>query len=107
MQLPAFRLRRAVTFMQAHLTEAFDLEKVALAVGMSRFHFSRAFRNSMGQSPSTWFIRQRITQAQQLLRETDRSIIEISLDVGYASPSHFAQIFRRETGVSPTDYRAG
>jgi len=41
----------------------------------------------------------------KLLRETNRSVIEIGLDVGYTSPSHFAQIFRREVGISPTEYR--
>ena len=106
-QLPAFRLRQAVTLMLAHLDHPFDLGKMAQAAGMSRFHFSRAFRRSMGQSPSVWFIRQRIARARQLLRETDQTVIEIGLEVGYGSPSHFAQIFRRETGVSPSDYRAG
>jgi AraC family transcriptional regulator len=106
-RLPAFKLRRAIEFMEENLAAAFDLEKVARAAGMSRFHFSRGFRTSMAQAPSQWFIRQRIARAQQLLRETDQSIIEIGMGVGYASPSHFAQIFRRETGVSPSDYRSG
>jgi len=47
----------------------------------------------------------RMAEARRLLRETDRSVIDIGLDVGYSSPSHFAQIFRRKVGVSPTDYR--
>jgi AraC family transcriptional regulator len=45
-------------------------------------------------------------EARRLLRQTERSMIAIALDVGYSSPSHFAQVFRREVGVSPTDYRA-
>jgi len=106
-QLPAFRLKQAVARMLARLDEPFDLEVMAQAAGMSRFHFSRAFRNSMGESPSAWFIRQRLARARQLLRETDRPIVDIALEVGYGSPSHFAQIFRRETGVSPSDYRLG
>lgn len=106
-QLPAYRLRQAVSVMLTQLDQPFDLKKMADAAGMSRFHFSRAFRNSMGHSPSAWFIRQRISRAKQLLRETDRTILEISLELGYGSPSHFAQVFRRETGVSPSDYRTG
>ncbi|WP_227323846.1 AraC family transcriptional regulator [Acidisoma silvae] len=106
-QLPRYKLRRAVDFMEENLAEEFNLEKVAQAAGMSRFHFSRGFRSSMSQSPSQWFIRQRITRAQELLRETDLPIIEIAMTVGYESPSHFAQVFRRETGVSPNQYRTG
>jgi AraC-like DNA-binding protein len=47
--------------------------------------------------------RQRITQAQQLIRETSRSLIDVGLEVGYSSPSHFAQVVRRETGPTPSD----
>jgi AraC family transcriptional regulator len=47
----------------------------------------------------------RINRARQLLRETKKSVIEVALDVGYTNPSHFAQIFRRETGLTPSKYR--
>lgn len=46
-------------------------------------------------------------QARQLIRETSRSLIEIALEVGYRSPSHFAQAFRREVGMAPTQFRHG
>jgi AraC family transcriptional regulator len=46
-----------------------------------------------------------MAEARRLLRETDASIIRIALDLGYSSPSHFAQVFRRQVGVSPRDYR--
>ena len=44
-------------------------------------------------------------KARQLLRETNKTMIEIGPEVGYSSPSHFAQIFRREVGVTPSQYR--
>ena len=40
-----------------------------------------------------------------VIRETSHSLIEIALEVGYTSPSHFAQVFRRDVGVTPTEYR--
>jgi AraC family transcriptional regulator len=40
-----------------------------------------------------------------LLRETKNNVVTVALDVGYTNPSHFAQLFRRETGLSPSDYR--
>jgi len=43
--------------------------------------------------------------ARRLLRETKQSVVDIALDVGYTNPSHFSQLFRRETGLSPSDYR--
>jgi len=57
-------------------------------------------------TPLQFLTRQRITRAQQLIRETSRSLVEIGLEVGYTSPSHFAQVFRRVVGVTPTDFRS-
>jgi len=46
-----------------------------------------------------------MNEAKRLLRETKKNVVSVALDVGYANPSHFAQLFRRETGLSPSDYR--
>lgn len=104
--LPGSKLRQAIKFMESHLAEPFDLKRLAQAVGMSEFHFTRLFKKATGHSPSLFFIRQRVAKAQQLLQETNASVMEIGMTVGYSSPSHFAQIFRRETGLSPSDYRS-
>ena len=56
-------------------------------------------------SPSRYQLTLRLDEARRLLRETRKSVVEIALDVGYANPSHFAQLFRRETGLSSSDYR--
>ncbi|PRX09568.1 UNVERIFIED_ORG: AraC family transcriptional regulator [Martelella mediterranea] len=105
-RLPAWLLRRVLAYMDVHLAETFDLDTLAEICAMSRFHFSRAFRNTTGQPPSRWFMAHRMERAKTLLRETEQPIIEISMAVGYDSPGHFAQVFRRHTGLSPTAYRA-
>ena len=56
--------------------------------------------------PLQFITRERITRAQQLIRKTSRSLIEIALEVGYKNPSHFAQVFRRVVGVSSTEFRS-
>jgi AraC family transcriptional regulator len=57
-------------------------------------------------TPLQFVTRQRITSAQQLIRETSRSLIDAGLEVGYTSPSHFAQVFRGVVGVTPTEFRS-
>jgi AraC family transcriptional regulator len=91
--------------MEAGLHEEFSLSHLAQEVGMSEFHFSRLFKKATGLSPSRFFIKRRLAKAQQLLLETDMSIIEIGMSVGYSSPSHFAQVFRQEIGMTPSEYR--
>jgi AraC family transcriptional regulator len=103
--LTGFRLRKVTDLMVTHLADEFSLLRLAREANMSEFHFSRAFKRTTGLTPSQCFIHLRLKKARRLLRETNRSIIEIGLDVGYTSPSHFAQIFRREVGISPSEYR--
>lgn len=103
--LPAFKLRRVTDLMEAQLDQEFQLGQLARSLGLSEFHFGRAFKKSTGYTPSHYFIRLRMERARQLLRETARPVIEIALEVGYTSASHFAQVFRREVGVPPSEYR--
>jgi AraC family transcriptional regulator len=103
--LPAHKLQTVLSLLQRDLAAEFRLAQLARAAGLSEYHFSRAFKQSTGLSPSRFFIRLRMERARRLLRETDASIIDIGLQLGYASPSHFAQVFRAEAGVTPTRYR--
>lgn len=91
--------------MNARLAQPFDLAAIAQAAGLSKYHFSRQFKNATGLSPSRYFIRLRMQRARHLLATTSRSVIDIGLEVGYSSPGHFSQVFRREVGLSPSHYR--
>src|SRR6516164_7449579 len=103
--LPIARLRKVEDYVRSHLAESISIEKLAELTELSSFHFSRMFKQSTGMTPLQFVIRERMLKAQQLIRETSRSLIEIALEVGYTSPSHFAQVFRRTAGMAPTEFR--
>src|SRR5271165_489104 len=105
--LPIRQLRKVEDHVGERLAEDISVEALAGLVELSPFHFSRVFKQATGMSPLQFVRRERITRAQQLIRETSRSVIEIGLEVGYTSPSHFAQVFRRVVGVAPTEFRIG
>jgi AraC family transcriptional regulator len=103
--LPGYKLRQITDWMAEHLAEDFGLDQLAAQAGLSKFYFTRLFKTALGVSPSRYLLSLRMDEARRLLRETKRSVLEIALEVGYANPSHFARFFRRETGLSPSDYR--
>src|SRR6202048_2753799 len=103
--LPGFRVRKVTDLMLIHLEYEYSLIRLARWADMSGFDFSRTFKRTTEFTPSQNFIHQRLEKARRLLRETNRSVIEIGLDVGYNTPSHFVRIFRREVGISPSEYR--
>jgi len=103
--LPIHQLRKVEDYVTARLAEEISIESLAELVELSPSHFAHVFKESTGMSPLQFITRQRITQAQQLIRETSRSLIDVGLEVGYTSPSHFAQVFRRVAGVTPTEFR--
>ena len=104
--LPIRQLRRVEDYVRGRLAEEISVEVLSKLVDLSPFHFSRVFKQTTGMTPLQFVTRERITLAQQLIRETSRSLIEIALEIGYTSPSHFAQVFRRVVGVTPTEFRS-
>ena len=104
--LPIHQLRKVQDYVAAHLAEEISIEALAELVELSSSHFAHVFKESTGMTPLHFVTRQRITHAQQLIRETSRSLINVGLEVGYTSPSHFAQVFRRVVGVTPTAFRS-
>ncbi|MFS2155893.1 helix-turn-helix domain-containing protein [Pseudomonas sp. Pseusp122] len=105
--LPAYKLQRVIKRMAAGIATDFSLAALAREAGMSDFHFSRLFRKATGQAPSQYFIQLRMEEARRLLLHSAMSVIEIALEVGYSSPSHFAHLFKRHVGMTPGEYRRG
>lgn len=103
--LPGYKLRQITDWMAKHVAEDFNLARLAAQAGLSKFHFQRLFKSALGVTPSRYHINLRMNLARRLLRETKKSVMDVALEVGYANPSHFAQLFRRETGLSPSEYR--
>ncbi len=103
--LAAWQQRRVIEFLQARICDEPTLSQIAEQVGLSAFHFARAFKISTGVSPYRYLIQLRIIKARWLLENSDFPISEISARVGYDDPSYFARLFRREVGVTPAAYR--
>ncbi len=100
------RLHRIQRYVHAHLDADLSLDDLAEEVGLSKYHFSRRFKQRTGQSPYQFVIYERVRRARHLLRETTRPLAQIALDVGFNSQSHFTRTFKRHAGATPGTYRA-
>ncbi|MFE9251054.1 helix-turn-helix domain-containing protein [Streptomyces sp. NPDC007088] len=98
-------VHRAIETMWNHYSEPVSLSDLADAAILSRFYFSRVFRQVTGTSPGRFLSAIRLHQAKGLLRNSALSVTEISYQVGYNSPGTFTSRFTRSVGLSPTRYR--
>ena len=99
------RLLRARDAMDRSYADALDIEALADSVHLSRAHFIRSFKETFGETPHRYLQRRRLERAMALLRETDRPVTAICLDVGFASLGTFSRTFHEIVGISPRAYR--
>ena len=93
--------------MDRAYAEPLDIRAVAAVAYVSEAHFSRCFRSVFGETPHRYLQRRRVERSMFLLRETDRSVTDICLDVGFNSLGTFSRTFREIVGEAPSDYRVG
>lgn len=99
------RASEAALWVDAHCASNIDLDAAARYVGLSAFHFLRMFTRVFGVTPHQYLVRSRLRKAARLLTDTDRSITDIAIDVGFNDLSNFVRTFHRAAGASPRDFR--
>ena len=100
------RLAPLFAFIDRSYSEPISVEQAALAVGMSKSSFMRFFKQVAGQRFVAYLNHFRIAKAEALLAATDKTIAEISQEVGFCDQSYFGLVFRHVMGVSPRDYKS-
>jgi AraC-like DNA-binding protein len=98
-------LRRAKDEIDRRYAEPLDIATLARTALASEAHFIRSFKREFGETPHRYLQRRRIERAADQLRETDKPVTEIALDVGFQSIGWFTTAFREVTGETPTEYR--
>lgn len=100
------QLLQVLEYINEHLERDITLVDLAASIGISQFHFSHLFKQSIGTSPYQYLLQQRVERAKQLLKQTERSIMDIAFSCGFNSHSHLSKQFRQLTGMTPKAYRA-
>lgn len=99
-------VRKAKDYINEHFSEAISVKDVADAVCISESYFKSIFKKNSGFSYSEYLTKVRMDQAMELLITTEKSVTEIAMDVGYQTPNSFSSLFKREIGLTPTQYKS-
>jgi len=99
------RLKRVDLFMKRNLHRPLGRDDCAEVVSLSPSHLAHVYRRATGVTLNRRLTQLRMEKARELLLNSTLPITHIALEVGYSSFSHFTRLFKREIGVTPTDYR--
>jgi AraC family transcriptional regulator len=103
--LQKWRLKRVVEYVDSHLSGKITLLDLAAVAGLSRMHFASQFRVATGFRPHEYLLRRRILRAEELLRQSTMTLVEIALTVGFQTQAHFTTVFKRFVGDTPYQWR--
>ncbi|MBQ8372218.1 MAG: helix-turn-helix domain-containing protein [Clostridia bacterium] len=97
--------KSVLEYIKMHFSESITSRTAAVALYLNNSYFCRLFKKNFGCCFSEYLLEYRIEKAKSLLRNRERSISEIAIGVGFNSFSYFSKVFKRQTGMSPSEYR--
>ncbi|GLQ48561.1 helix-turn-helix domain-containing protein [Dyella flava] len=103
--MPLWRIKRVNDYLEAHLSEPISLADLAKVASLSPMHFAARFRQATGHRPHEYLLLRRIERAKNLLLCPSVSLIDIALEVGFRTQSHFTTVFKRYVGQAPSYWR--
>ena len=98
-------LDRAVEYVNENLTGELTVDSICAAVHISKYHFCRCFKQTMGITPMEYVLKTRLAAAAELLSATELSVTEVGMRCGFSSPAYFSRVFKEDVGESPLRYR--
>jgi AraC family transcriptional regulator len=100
------RLQRVRDYIEAHIDDRLTLTDLAGVACLSPYHFSRSFKLALGTGPQRYVMQRRLERAKTLMRRTNQPLAWVAQEAGFSDQSHLTSIFRRETGMTPGQFRA-
>ena len=97
--------KKVLDYVAQNYSGNVTLDKVAEVANMSSYHFSRLFKQTIGQSPHQFVMSYRIEQAKKMLKDMNRGMLDIALSCGFADQAHFSRVFKQLTGSPPKVWR--
>lgn len=100
-----FKMQKVINYIHNNLDKKLSLKELADIADMSTFHFARTFKTHLNMSPTQYSTKYKIEKSKALLSQTDFSILQIALEIGFENQSYFSQVFKKNTGKTPEYFR--
>ena len=100
-----YQARKAIQYLDDTYSKPFNLDELAAASELSKYHLSRVFKRATGLTPHTYAQMLRVERAKRLLTSTKTPISEIADHLGFSHQSHLTNVFKKLTGTTPNAYR--
>jgi AraC-like DNA-binding protein len=104
--LQKWRLKKVLAYIDENLAESVSLADLARTAGLSRMYFAARFRAATGQRPHDYVLQRRIERAKEMLAQTEETLVNIALDIGFHTQAHFTTVFKKFVGSTPGRWRA-
>jgi serine phosphatase RsbU (regulator of sigma subunit) len=98
-------VRRVTELVHEKIEDELSLDEMAQSAGLSAGYFSQMFRKSTGETPHHFLLRHRIERAKAMLCDANTRVLDVAVACGFKTQQHFARVFRKMCGASPTEYR--
>ncbi len=97
--------KKVLDFVAKHFSQSISLEQLAAEANISPYHFSRLFKQTIGQSPHQFVMSYRIERSKEMLADPGKLMIDIALQCGFSDQAHFSRVFKQVEGVTPKAWR--
>ena len=99
------RIKQMLSYIQEHYSEKITVEDIASSIHISQRECYRLFQTSLGETPGEFMVSLRLQKAQELLRYTDKSVLEVAVETGFGTSSYFGKIFKQYHHITPKQYK--
>ena len=100
-----YLIKKALDFIEESFSRDISLNEISEELNISSYYFSKLFKEETGEGFVEYLTRRRVDKAKEMLRDPEKSIKEIGSECGYADPNYFSRIFKKSTGITPTEYK--
>ncbi len=98
---------RTIEYINTHYIEPLTLSVIARSLHINQYHLHHTFKRIVGKTPVEYLLQKRISEAKRLLKESNLTVTEVAVAVGFVNAAHFSTVFRKQQGFPPSTYRSG